>query len=112
LPHLGRVGVRRIIGGHTQASKHVELVTIALRMGLWERDRQGHSIQPQQFRARSDAGSQYVSLAYTEKLALDGIAPSIGSIGDAYDDALMETINGRYKIQKGYPNHGSSSSGV
>ena len=37
---------------------------------------------------------QYVSLAHTEKLTLDGIAPSIGSVGDAYDDALMEPING------------------
>jgi transposase InsO family protein len=42
---------------------------------------------------------QYVSLAYTEKLALDGIAPSIGSIGDAYDNALMETIDGLYKAE-------------
>jgi transposase InsO family protein len=76
---------QRIVGWHAQTSKHVELVMIALRMSLWERDRQGHPIQPQQLRAHSDAGSQYVSLAYTEKLALDGIAPSIGSIGDAYD---------------------------
>jgi transposase InsO family protein len=38
-------------------------------------------------------------LAYTEKLALDGIAPSIGSIGGAYDNALMETINGLYKAE-------------
>ena len=42
---------------------------------------------------------QYLSLAFTEKLALDGIAPSIGSVGDAYDNALMETINGLYKAQ-------------
>jgi transposase InsO family protein len=38
-------------------------------------------------------------VAWTDKLALDGIAPSIGSIGDAYDDALMETINGLYKAE-------------
>ena len=36
---------------------------------------------------------------WTEKLALDGIAPSIGSVGDAYDNALMETINGLYKTE-------------
>jgi len=90
---------QRIVGWHALTSKHVELVMIALRMSLWERDRQGHPIQPQQLRAHSDAGSQYVSLAYTEKLALDGIAPSIGSIGDAYDNALMETINGLYKAE-------------
>ena len=75
----------RIIGWHAPTTKHVELAVVPLRMSLWERDRQGHPIQPQQLRAHSDAGSQYVSLAYTEKLALDGIAPSIGSIGDAYD---------------------------
>ena len=90
---------QRIVGWHAQTSKHVELVMIPLRMSLWERGRQGHPIQPKQLRAHSDAGSQYVSLAYTEKLALDGIAPSIGSVGDAYDNALMESINGLYKAE-------------
>jgi len=90
---------QRIVAWHAQTSKHVELVMIPLRMALWERGRQGHPIQPQQLRAHSDAGSQYVSLAYTGKLALDGIAPSIGSVGDAYDNALMETINGLYKAE-------------
>jgi putative transposase len=90
---------QRIIAWHAQTSKYVELVMIPLRMALWERGRQGHPIQPQQLRAHSDAGSQYVSLAYTDKLALDGIAPSIGSVGDAYDNALMETINGLYKAE-------------
>ena len=90
---------QRIVAWHAQTSKHVELVMIPLRMALWERGRQGHPIQPQQLRAHSDAGSQYVSLAYTDKLALDGIAPSIGSVGDAYDNALMETINGPYKAE-------------
>lgn len=90
---------QRIVAWHAQTTKHVELVMIPLRMGLWERGRQGHPIQPKQLRAHSDAGSQYVSLAYTDKLALDGIAPSIGSVGDAYDNALMETINGLYKAE-------------
>ena len=90
---------QRIVAWHAQTSKHVELVMIPLRMALWERGRQGHPIEPQQLRAHSDAGSQYVSLAYTDKLALDGIAPSIGSVGDAYDNALMETINGLYKAE-------------
>jgi putative transposase len=90
---------QRIVAWHAQTTKHVELVMIPLRMALWERSRQGHPIVPEQLRAHSDAGSQYVSLAYTEKLALDGIAPSIGSVGDAYDNALMETINGLYKAE-------------
>ena len=59
----------------------------------------GHPVEPNQLRPHSDAGSQYTSLVWTEKLALDGIAPSIGSIGDAYDNALMETINGLYKAE-------------
>jgi transposase InsO family protein len=90
---------QRIVAWHAQTTKHVELVMIPLRMALWERARDGHPIQPAQLRAHSDAGSQYVSLAYTDKLALDGIAPSIGSVGDAYDNALMETINGLYKTE-------------
>jgi len=90
---------QRIVGWHAQTSKHVELVMIPLRMSLWERGRQGHPIQPQQLRAHSDAGFQHVSVAYTEKLALDGIAPSIGSVGDAYDNALMESINGLYEAE-------------
>jgi transposase InsO family protein len=48
---------QRIVGWHGQTTKHVELVMIALRMSLWERDRQGHPIQPRQLRAHSDAGS-------------------------------------------------------
>lgn len=87
----------RIVAWHAQTTKHVDLVMIPLRMALWERGRQGHPIQPQQLRAHSDTGPQYVSLAYTEKLALDGIAPSVGSVGDALDNALMETTNGLYK---------------
>ena len=49
---------QRIIAWHAQTTKHVELVMIPLRMGLWERGRQGHPIQPNQLRAHSDAGSQ------------------------------------------------------
>lgn len=90
---------QRIVAWHAQTSKHTDLVMIPLRMALWERDRQGRPIQPRQLRTHSDAGSQYTSLVWTEKLALDGIAPSIGSVGDAYDNALMETINGLYKAE-------------
>jgi transposase InsO family protein len=47
---------QRIVAWHAQTTKHVELVMIPLRMGLWERGRQGHPIQPKQLRAHSDAG--------------------------------------------------------
>ncbi|WBL18241.1 IS3 family transposase [Citricoccus sp. NR2] len=90
---------QRIVAWHAQTSKQVDLVMIPLRMALWERARQGRPVQPEQLRAHSDAGSQYTAVAYTEKLTLDGIAPSIGSVGDAYDNALMETINGLYKAE-------------
>lgn len=43
--------------------------------------------------------AQYVSIRYTERLAETGIEPSGGSIGDSYDNALAETINGRYKAE-------------
>ena len=47
----------------------------------------------------SDRGMQYVSIKYTERLALAGIEPSVGSVGDSYDNALAETINGLYKTE-------------
>jgi len=47
----------------------------------------------------SDRGSQYVSIKYTERLAEAGIEPSVGSVGDSYDNALAETINGLYKTE-------------
>ncbi len=47
----------------------------------------------------SDRGSQYVAIKYTERLAEAGIEPSFGSVGDSYDNALAETINGLYKAE-------------
>ena len=47
----------------------------------------------------SDRGGQYASIRYTEGLAKAGIEPSVGSVGDAYDNALAETINGLYKTE-------------
>ena len=61
---------QRIVAWHVATTKHVELVMIPLRMALWERDRQGHPVGPDQLRAHSDAGSQYTAISYTEKLAL------------------------------------------
>src|SRR3546814_14590450 len=43
--------------------------------------------------------AQYVSIKYTERLAEAGIEPSVGSVGDSYDNALAETINGLYKAE-------------
>ncbi len=82
---------QRIVAWHAQTARGTDLVMIPLRMALWVRERDGHKIQPRQLIAHSDAGSQYTSVAYTEKLALDGIAPSIGTVGDAYDCQSVST---------------------
>lgn len=90
---------QRIVAWHAQTTMRTNLVMTPLRMALWERERQGRPIKPRQLRAHSDAGSQYTAVTYTERLALEGISPSIGTTGDAYDNALMETINGLYKAE-------------
>lgn len=47
----------------------------------------------------SDRGSQYPSIRYTERLGEAGVEPSVGSVGDSYDNALAETINGLFKVE-------------
>lgn len=89
---------QRIVSWHASTSKGVDLVMVPLRMALWQRDREGHPA-PAGLIHHSDAGSQYTSVRLTEHLALESIRPSIGTVGDAYDNALMETINGLYKAE-------------
>ncbi|AGP29728.1 transposase [Corynebacterium terpenotabidum Y-11] len=72
---------------------------IPLRLALWERKRSDHPVVRDELTHHSDAGSQYTAVKFTDNLALQGIVPSIGSVGDAYDNALMETINGLYKAE-------------
>jgi transposase InsO family protein len=93
------VFAQRIVAWHASTSKSTDLVMVPLRMALWQRDREGHPATPGELIHHSDAGSQYTSVRLTEHLALEGIRPSIGSVGDAYDNALMETINGLYKAE-------------
>ena len=92
------VYAQRIVAWHASTSKATDLVMTPLRMALWQRDRDGHPAGPGLIH-HSDAGSQYTSVRLTEHLALEGITPSIGSVGDAYDNALMESINGLYKAE-------------
>lgn len=87
---------RAIVGWHASSTKTTPLVTTALRMGLWRRDRAGHPAA-EGLVHHSDAGSQFTSVSFAETLALEGIAASIGSIGDAYDNALAETTIGLFK---------------
>ena len=93
------VFAQRIVAWHAATGKDVELVMVPLRIALWQRDRDGHRVDGRQLVHHSDAGSQYTSLKLTGHLALEGIRPSIGSVGDAYDNALMESINGLYKAE-------------
>ena len=93
------VFAQRIVAWNAATTMATDLVMTPLRMALWQRDREGHPVEPKSLISHSDAGSQYTSIAFTERLALEGIEPSIGSVGDAYDNALMETINGLYKAE-------------
>lgn len=86
---------RTIVGWRTAASMTTALVMDALEMAVFSRRLQLIN----GVIAHSDAGSQYVSVAYTERLAEIGARPSIGSIGDSYDNSLAESLNGLYKTE-------------
>jgi putative transposase len=86
---------RRIVGWRTAASMTTPLVMDALEMAIFSRRHQLlHGVI-----AHSDAGSQYVSVTYTERLADIHAQPSIGSIGDSFDNAMAESVNGLYKTE-------------
>jgi putative transposase len=93
------VFAQRIVAWHASTSKATSLVLIPLRMALWQREHEGRPVIAEELIHHSDAGSQYTSIRFTEHLEIEGIQPSIGSVGDAYDNALMETINGLYKAE-------------
>ena len=93
------VFAQRIVGWHAATDKRTDLVLTPLRIALWDRGRQGQLIGPDQLTHHSDAGSQYTSIRFTEHLDLESIAPSIGTVGDAYDNALMESIIGLFKTE-------------
>ena len=84
---------RRIVGWRVWNSLRTDLVLDALEQALHARTPDAGLIH------HSDRGSQYLSIRYGERLAEAGIAPSVGSVGDSYDNALAETINGLYKTE-------------
>jgi putative transposase len=86
---------RRIVGWRTSRTAHASFVLDALEQALHDRRPAHHGGLVH----HSDRGSQYVSIKYTERLAEAGIEPSVGSVGDSYDNALAETINGLYKAE-------------
>jgi transposase InsO family protein len=86
---------RRIVGWRVSRTAHAGFVLDALEQALHERQ----PVRGDGLVHHSDRGVQYVSIKYTERLAEAGIEPSVGSVGDSYDNALAETINGLYKAE-------------
>jgi transposase InsO family protein len=86
---------RRIVGWRASRTAHAGFVLDALEQALHDR----RPVHRGGLVHHSDRGSQYVSIKYTERLAEAGIEPSVGSVGDSYDNALAETINGLYKAE-------------
>lgn len=86
---------RRIVGWRVSRTAHTDFVLDALEQALHDR----RPFAGSGLVCHSDRGSQYVSIRYTERLAEAGIEPSVGSVGDSYDNALAETINGLFKAE-------------
>jgi putative transposase len=84
-----------IVGWEGSTSKETRFVESAIRQAAALRSRQGHPIDGAIH--HPDAGSQYTSVRFGETLSLSGLRPSIGSVGDAFDNALAETTIGLYK---------------
>jgi putative transposase len=87
------VFARRIVGWRVASSMKVDLTLDALEQALWARQVKRGLIH------HSDRGSQYLAIKHTERLAGEGVAPSVGSVGSSYDNALAETIIGLYKSE-------------
>jgi len=93
------VFAQKIVAWDVARGKDTDLVMTPLRIALWQRNREGHPTSPGELICHSDAGSQYTSVRFTEHLALEGIRPSIGSVGDAFDNALAECVIGLFKTE-------------
>ena len=84
---------RRIVGWRVSSSLKSDLALDALEQALHARP-DAHGVVH-----HSDRGTQYTAIRYTERLAAAGVERSVGSVGDSYDNALAETINGLYKAE-------------
>ena len=87
------VFARMIVGWRVSASMSAELTLDALEQALWARTITGGLVH------HSDLGSQYLAIRYSERLADEGINPSVGSAGDSYDNALAESVIGLFKTE-------------
>ena len=85
---------RTIVGWRVASNMRTDMVLDSLEMARWARGTRLDGLV-----CHSDAGSQYTSIRYTERLDEIGDRPSIGSVADSYDNALAETINGLYKTE-------------
>jgi putative transposase len=86
---------RRIVGWKASRSMTAALVLDALNMAAWVR----RGIELDGLICHSDAGGQYTSIAYTDRLADIGAAPSIGTVGDSFDNAMAESVIGLFKTE-------------
>ena len=89
------VFARRIVGWRVSASLRTDFVLDALEQAIYDRGREAASALIH----HSDRGTQYLSMAYTHRLADADIAPSVGSRGDSYDNALAESVIGLFKAE-------------
>lgn len=89
------VFARRIVGWRVSSSLVTDFVLDALEQAIYDRCSQ----TPEGLVHHSDRGTQYLSMRYTDRLADAGIAPSVGSRGDSYDNALAESIIGLFKTE-------------
>ena len=85
----------RIVGWRVSRTAHAGFVLDAPERALHDR----RQAKGSGLIHHSDRGSQYVAIKYTERLTDAGVEPSVGSVGDSYDNALAETINGLYKTE-------------
>lgn len=89
---------RRILGWRTATTMTADLVLDAVEQAIWVREREDRA-DFTALVAHHDHGSQYLSLAHSQRLADAGITPSVGAVGSSYDNALAESINGLYKTE-------------
>jgi len=85
---------RMIVGWRVAGHMRTPMVLDAIEMARWNR-----GLRHPGLRCHSDAGSQFTSIRYGERLAEIGATPSIGTVGDSFDNALAETVNGYYKAE-------------
>ena len=87
------VYARVIVGWQIASHMRTDLVLDALEMATWRRQLIDGCVH------HSDAGSQYTSIRYTERLATAGLSASVGTVGDSYDNAMAEALNGTFKAE-------------